>query len=48
MCELQIEYSRQGKKKKKERKIFMLCIDCSVVLFYNINDDSTIHFATIW
>lgn len=34
-------------KKKKEKKILMLSIDCSVVLFYNFNDDSTTHFATI-
>ena len=34
------------KEKKTRKKIFMICIDCSVVLFYNINDDSTTHFAT--
>ena len=36
MCELQMEYSRQGKN-KQERKIFMLCIDCSAVLFFIIS-----------
>lgn len=32
---------------KKNIYILMLSIDCSVVLFYNFNDDSTTHFATI-
>jgi len=46
MFELQMESSKQGETEEK-RKIFIFCIDCTVVLFYIINSGNTTHKCTL-
>ena len=34
--------------KEQKRKIFIFCIDCTIVLFYSINNGSTTHKCTLY